>query len=144
MLRLECDADDGCIDTQRLEPWVEESRSVRAGRQVRDREAPLRIGRGTEQSAFARSALADHLHDQEQLRIAAGNYIKMFPWDLDAEMAYAGSLTAALEGDQSLPADTREQLKRELFRTGNFLRVLDVTDQEHERIQRVETVLKQG
>src|SRR5439155_756063 len=83
--------------------------------------------------------LAEGLRDEELLRAPARAYLRQFPWDGEVQVRYAESVAATLGREGSLPADEREELRRELARTLGLLRSLDVHGRWRARVRRLET-----
>ena len=137
---LEPAEDDGDL-SDLVGRWSDLVRTVLPEMGQDRKELPLVVRRRAMRRVIALSA---QLQDQEQLRVIAGNYVKSFPWDAEAQLIYAETLVATLERETDLPADTREQLRRDLSRALNFLYALNLEGQQRERIQRVEAFLKPG
>lgn len=121
---------------ERAREWL---RKVRAG--DGEEAAPEDGTPGSDRRAAMQriALLAERLHDEELLRAPARAYLRQFPWDGEVQVRYAESVAATLGREGSLPADEREELRRELARTLGLLRSLDVHGRWRARVRRLET-----
>ena len=89
-------------------------------------------------------ALADQAGEPERLRESAAQYLLQFPWDLATQRTYAQHVAETLAPEHDLQTSVRQARRRELLRTLQLLRALDLEGNLTDQLKALEESASQS